>query len=136
MVTESDSSPVDVGRVDSGRPGLGLYCRQVGDDTVAVSVVGELDPATAPQLRAYLVDKTASRPAHLVIDLSAVTFPASPGLGVLIEARDGQEGIHGELHLTGVTANRPVQRVLEVTGLLARFDIHDDEDDLLHRLAQ
>jgi anti-anti-sigma factor len=129
-VAGSDSLPVGSDRSD-----LRLLGRQVGDDVVVVSVAGELDMATVPQLRAYLVDKTVSCPAHLVLDLSAVTFLASQGIAVLIEAGEGLEGIHGELHLTGVTTNRSVQRVLEVTGLLARFDIHDDEDDLLRRLV-
>jgi anti-sigma B factor antagonist len=91
--------------------------------------------ATVSQLCAYLRDKTASHPAHLVLDLGGVAFLASSGVGLLMAARDGQEGIHGELHLTGVAANRAVHHVLEVTGVLARFDIHDDEDDLLRRLA-
>ena len=102
---------------------------------MVVSVAGELNIATVPQLRAYLRDTTASRPAHLVLDLSGVTFLASSGVGLLIAARDGQGGIHGELHLTGVTANRAVHHVLEVVGVLARFAIHDDEDDLLRRLT-
>jgi anti-anti-sigma factor len=114
---------------------LRLLCRQAGDDTVIVSVAGELDMATVPQLRAYLRDKTASRPAHLVLDLSGVTFLAAHGVDLLLAARDGHTGIHGELHLTGVAANRAVHRVLELVGVLARFDIHDDEDDLLRRLA-
>ncbi len=45
-------------------------------------------------------------------------------------------GIHGELHLTGVTTNPRVRRVLQVTGLLAAFDIHDDIENLLCRLAR
>ncbi len=119
-----------------GGPSLDLRCRQVGGDVVVVSVGGELDLATAPQLRDYLVDNTASRPAHLVLDLSAVTFLASRGISLLIEARNGSDGIHGELHLTGATTNPRVHRVLHITGLLAEFDIHDDADDLLHRLTR
>jgi len=29
-----------------------------------------------------------------------------------------------------------VRRVLEMTGVLVQFDIHDDEDDLLRRLSR
>ena len=72
-MNEPESAPVDSGRAD-----LRLLCREVGDDTVVVSVAGELDMATVPQLGAYLRDTTASRPAHLVLDLSAVTFLAPP----------------------------------------------------------
>jgi anti-sigma B factor antagonist len=126
----------DLRHIDFDRSGLRLLCRQVGDHTVVVSVTGELDMATVPQLGAYLRDKTASHPAHLVLDLSGVAFLASSGVGLLMAAHDGQDGVHGELHLTGVAANRAVYHVMEVAGVLARFDIHDDEDDLLRRLAR
>jgi anti-anti-sigma factor len=129
-VIEPELPPIGPGRSD-----LRLRCRKVGDDTVVVSVAGELDVATVPQLGAYLRATTASHPTHLVLDLSGVTFLASAGVGLLMAAHDGQQGIHGQLHLTGVAAKRAVHHVLEVLGVLARFDIHDDEDDLLRRLA-
>jgi anti-sigma B factor antagonist len=118
-----------------GGPELDLSCRQAANDVIAVAVVGEPDTGTAPQLRAYLAEKTARRPTHVVLDLSGVTFLASHGIALLTEAREGRDGIHGELHLTGVTANRSVERVLDLMGLTPRFDIHDDEDELLRRLA-
>ncbi len=130
-MTAWDSPPVG-----SGGPDLDLRCRQIGDDVIAVSVAGDLDLATAPQLHDYLVDNTASRPAHLVLDLTEVTFLASRGISVLIQAHNRSDGIHGQLHLTGVTTNPRVQRVLQIAGLLDTFDIHDDADDLLHRLAR
>src|SRR5215212_5144831 len=111
LVTEWDSPPVGFGGSD-----LRLRCRRIGDDVVVVSVAGELDLATVPQLRAYLMHSTASRPAHLVVDLSAVTFLAARGIGVLMDVRDGRNGVHGQLHLTGVTTNPPVRHVLQMLG--------------------
>ncbi len=129
-MTARDPAPVD-----PGDPDLDLRCRQI-DDVIVVFVAGELDLATAPQLLAYLVDKTAYRPAHLVLDLGGVTFLASRGISLLIEVHGGRDGVHGDLHLTGVTTNPRVRRVLEVTGVLGVLDIHDDADDLLHRLTR
>jgi len=120
---------------DCGTPHLELSCRQLGDDVFVIAVAGELDMATAPQLRAYLMDKTAPRPSHVVLNLAGVTFLASHGLGVLIDARDGHADIHGELHLTGVTPKRQVARTLDLTGLTPLFDIHDDEAELLRQLT-
>ncbi len=130
-MTAWDSPPVG-----SGEPNLDLRCQQIGDNVIVVSAAGELDLATAPQLHAYLVDNTVSRPTHLVLDLSGVTFLASHGINLLIQARRGRDGIHGELHLTGVTTDPRVRRVLEVTGVLEMFDIHDDADELLRRLMR
>jgi anti-anti-sigma factor len=112
-----------------------LSCCEVGDDVVVVALVGELDMGTTPRARSYLQEKTAARPRHLVLDLSGVAFMSAGGLRLLIDALRGRDGIHGELHLTGVTANRPVERVLDLTGLAPLFDIHDDQDELFGELA-
>ena len=103
---------------------------------IVIDVIGELDLATAPQLQAYLVEKTAPRPVHVVLDLRGVTFLAAYGLGLLVVARQGGDGIHGELHLTGVTSSRAVKRALDLSGLSALFDMHDNEDALLPELTR
>jgi anti-sigma B factor antagonist len=119
-----------------GGPGLELTCRQVGDDVVVIAIAGELDVFTVPQARAYLQDKTAARPCHVVLDLAGVRFMGSHGVSLLVDARDEREGLHGQLHLTGVSENRPVQRTLDVTGLTSLFDIQVDQDQLLRTLSR
>jgi anti-anti-sigma factor len=99
-------------------------------------MTGELDMVTAPQARAYLQDKTAARPRHVVLDLAGVRFMGSHGVSLLVDAREEREGLHGQLHLTGVWENRSVQRVLDVTGLTPLLDVHDDQDQLLRALAR
>jgi anti-anti-sigma factor len=108
---------------------------EVGDDVVVVALVGELDMVTTPRARSYLQEKTAGLPRHLVLDLSGVAFMSAGGLRLLVDALRSRDGIHGELHLTGVIANRPVERVLDLTGLAPLFDIHDDQDELFGELA-
>lgn len=119
-----------------GGPGLELTCRQVGDDVLVITVAGDLDMATAAQARAYLQDRTAARPRHLVLDLTGVEFMGSHGVSLLVDAHEGRDGIHGRLHLTGVSSNRPVERALDVTGLTPLLDIHDDQDRLVRALTR
>jgi len=95
---------------------------------------GELDMATAPFLADYLRSETAVRPADLVLDLSRVTLLAAAGLALIIRALHNESGIQGRLHLTGVTGNRPVERVLRLTGLTSVLDVHDDLSTLLDAL--
>jgi hypothetical protein len=47
---------------------------------------------------------------------------------------NNDRGIHGRLHLVGVSGNRPVERALQVTGLLPVVDVHDDVQALLDAL--
>jgi len=114
---------------------LELTCRQVGDGVLVIAFVGELDLATAPQARAYLQDKTAARPGHVVLDLARVEFMSSHGVRLLLDAHEGCDDIHGRLHVTGVSSNPPVKRVLDLTGLTLLLDIHDDQDRLLRELV-
>ena len=117
-------------------PGLQMTCRQVGDAVIVIAVGGELDLATVPQVRAYLQDKTANRPSHVVLDLAGVGFMSSHGVSLLIDTHEGRDGLHGRLHLTGVAGNWVVTRMLDLTGLALVLDIHDDQDQLIRDLTR
>src|SRR4051794_39863711 len=114
--------------------GFAIGARAVGAYAVLVEILGELDVQTVPQARAFLAQATAAAPQHLILDLAGVRFLASAGIGLLIAAQSGQDGINGRLHLLGVTGNHPVERPLALVGLLGRFDIALDLDALLATL--
>jgi anti-sigma B factor antagonist len=81
---------------------------------VTVSVRGELDAATAPDLAVVCHSVHADGARDLVIDLTDTSFLDSSGLRVLIDAhRLFSEG--GNLALAH--ASEPVRRLLEITGL-------------------
>lgn len=101
-----------------------------------VHLAGELDIATAPVLADYLREQTARRPAELVLDLGAVTLLAAAGLALILSAARNDSGIHGRMHLTGVTSNRPVERVLHITGLRPLLPVHDNLQALLDTLQR
>jgi anti-anti-sigma factor len=84
--------------------------------TVVVAVRGELDIATAPELRAALAS-VDGRASQLVFDLHAVDFMDSSGISVLLAARVGDELIRLRAPSEAVT------RLLDVTGLTEVFGI-------------
>ena len=59
----------------------------LADGAVVVEVHGELDIATAPQLREHLMAVIDRRPDLLVVDLEGVDFLDSVTLAVLLHAR-------------------------------------------------
>src|SRR3954454_5285782 len=66
-------------------PAFAITTTNLGD-TIALSVAGELDASTAPQLQAaILAVNTDCR--QLVVDLSELTFIDSIGLGILLGAK-------------------------------------------------
>lgn len=115
----------------SARSPLVLSARRAGDALV-VSVAGELDAATTPELEAQLDRHRLPAPRHLVLDLTGITFASSAGVNLLVEIADVPA--HGPaLHLAG-TQNRVVSRLLEITGLTGVFCLHPSVEDALAEL--
>jgi len=56
------------------------------DGAAVVAVRGTVDALTAPQLEEAIAAAAAAAPAAIVVDLVAVDFLASSGMGVLVAA--------------------------------------------------
>jgi anti-sigma B factor antagonist len=81
---------------------------------VLITVAGEIDIATAPQLRDRLAALAASG-RRLVVDLAQVSFLGAAGLDVLAAAARQARARGGGL---GVVSPRPlVRRLFAITGL-------------------
>jgi anti-sigma B factor antagonist len=103
---------------------MDIVLRQLNDGDVPVlSVAGEVDLATAPQMRDALVRLAADHPgANVVIDLDGVTLLDSVGLGLLIGGLRRMRGTGGDVALVCTTP-----RLIELLALcrLDRvFEIH------------
>ena len=91
---------------------------------------GDLDIATAPELRECLV-KVIDEGLRIVIDLEAVDFLDSAGLGILVGGLKRARTRGGELEL--VCSSHDVLKPLEITGLDRVFTIHPGRDAALGR---
>jgi anti-sigma B factor antagonist len=93
--------------------------REVDDQTCVVVLQGDLDLATAPQLKLTLVELLGKGYGRYVLDLSGLAHMDSMGLGVLV-------GFHRRLDdnaRLALACVPPKQRkLLELTGLDTRFD--------------
>ncbi|MCU1498892.1 MAG: anti-sigma factor antagonist [Acidimicrobiales bacterium] len=83
--------------------------------SATISLTGELDPATAPELEEAIEAVLAEGTTRLVLDLGRLTFLDSSGLRVFVTARQALGERDGELVLRGPSAN--TQRLLDITGL-------------------
>lgn len=99
---------------------LRLDASERGDWTV-LHVGGEIDVATAPMLRERLLRLVADGRNHLVVDLEAVDFIDSTGLGVLIGALKRVRINDGDLRL--VCSDQRVRKIFDITGLDKVFQI-------------
>jgi anti-sigma B factor antagonist len=104
---------------------LGIDVTDRGDWAV-LAVRGEIDVATAPQLREQLLELVSAGHKQIVVDLAGVDFLDSTGLGVLVGGLKRVRSNDGELALA--CPQPRVLRVFEITGLTQVFPIHDDLD--------
>jgi anti-sigma B factor antagonist len=102
--------------------------------THVVTVRGEIDLYTAPDLRERINDAIDAGKVHVVVDLTGTTFIDSTTLGVLIGAikrlrvRDG--------NLVIACADPAILRVFEITGLNQVVGIKPSLDEALDAAAQ
>jgi anti-sigma B factor antagonist len=84
------------------------------DGITVVSVAGEVDLATAPDLQAALDTALTEDPAALVVDLSEVTFLGSVGLQLLVSTQQRlRQGARFAVAADGAATSRPIH----LTGL-------------------
>jgi anti-sigma B factor antagonist len=91
------------------------------DGIPVVSVSGEIDLATAQQLRVSLLDRLGTESCTIVVDLGRTTFVDSAGLGVLVSTLKRCRELGGELLLVGVGPR--LVKLLTITGLHGTFRI-------------
>lgn len=83
---------------------------------LTVTISGEIDIATCRAMREALA--TGPGPAHLEVDMSAVTFIDASGIGVLLAARRQAVDAGGSLSLRA-----PSWAVRRVTGVLGLDEV-------------
>ena len=93
------------------------------DGIPVLSIQGEIDVSTAPELRDRLLSVAHGGHSKAVVDLRGVTFLDSTALGVLVSALKRFRSGDGDLRL--VVTGRSVTKVLEITGLVDVFSIFD-----------
>jgi anti-sigma B factor antagonist len=92
--------------------------------TVVITVCGELDLATAPELREACAQAVKGSADTVRVDLGGLTFLDSSGISVLVETHRDLEAREATLVLHQVGDR--TKRVLEVAGL-SEFFTHSDQ---------
>lgn len=107
---------------------LSLATHEV-DGTTIVTVGGEIDVYTAPKLRDKITELVGGGAYRLVVDLEAVEFLDSTGLGVLVGGLKKVRAHDGSLRL--VCTQDRLLKIFRITGLAKVFDIHASADEAL-----
>ena len=99
-----------------------------GSDRYVITVSGEVDLATSPELDTAIITAIESGTASLAIDLTDVSFMDSSGLGVIVRGLKRCREADKDLDL--VITNERVLKVFGITGLDQVIPIHDSIEDI------
>lgn len=99
---------------------FGVIRHELDDRTTLISVEGELDLSSAPQLKWMLLDSLEAGRDQLVLDLSRSTFMDSTALGVLIGVNRSL-GVDGRMAIA--CSRTDVLHIFELSGLDSAFAI-------------
>ena len=115
-----EQPPSGAAGADLLRTGFHIEADAAGGDVV-LRLQGELDMATAAELRQALTTIQASESSAVTVDLAGLSFIDSTGIGVLLGGfrRAQDQGCGFSLRLP----SRPVMKALRLTGVDRMLDI-------------
>lgn len=99
-----------------------------------LGVVGELDQATVPDLRARIGEAIGTGDGSILIDLSRCDFIDSTGISLLVEAQRKIDGLEAR-RLVVCCPGAEVRRLLDLTGVGALLGVFDGRDKALDEVA-
>ncbi len=107
---------------------LTMQLRRVGGWTV-VSVEGELDLYSAPQLREAVTAAVQDGADHIVLDLTGVPFMDSSGLGVVVACLKHLRETGGELSVVTPPSSPPDEAAVAHRASIAPIPTHATVDE-------
>ena len=96
-----------------------------------LTVAGDIDMMTAPQLQERVDAVLSRRPSAVVIDLSQVEFLGSAGIGVLVQVHNSDRDMSFAVVAHGPATSRP----LHLLGLDKMFPIYPTVADAINGMG-
>lgn len=98
------------------------------------TVSGELDAYTAPDLRDALDEELAGGKSWVVMDLTALTYLDSTGLGILVGTAKKCRQAEGDLAIACARPN--LLKIFEISGTKEILNVVDSVEAAMERLAE
>lgn len=103
------------------------------DGLVTLTVAGELDQGTAPELRGALAEVLGGGTHGVLVDLSQCGFIDSTGLSLLVEAK--RRLADDQRPFAVCCPDADVRRLLELTGIDRAVGLYDSRADAVAALG-
>ncbi|MGI8461403.1 MAG: STAS domain-containing protein [Solirubrobacterales bacterium] len=105
---------------------------ETNEDVLTLTIEGELDLATAPQVREPLEAAISEGTRRVVIDMLGCGFIDSTGLGVLLRSA---KQLDGEGGMAIVCVDEQITRLLELTMIDRTIPVFATRDDAVAHLT-
>ena len=102
------------------------------DQAVVLTVSGEVDMLSSPQLAEAIETARATRPAALIVDLSKVNFLASAGMTVLVTA---QAEVEPPTRFAVVANGSATSRPIKLMGIDTVLSLYSTLDGALSSIS-
>lgn len=114
-------------QLSQGSPAVCAVARRSSGEATILALSGIVDMAAAPMVADHVKAVLRERPSMLIVDLTEVTFLASAGMSVLMEAhyRCGELGLTFRVVARGSVTLRPMH-LLGIDNLLHLYPTVDD----------
>lgn len=109
-----------------------IETEQVADARHVISLTGEVDLYTAPELKQQLLDVIGNGAKDVIVDFTNTTFIDSTTLGVLVGGVKRLRPNGGRLSI--VCSDRNITKIFEITGLDRVFIIYPTRAEALEKL--
>jgi anti-sigma B factor antagonist len=107
-----------------------LTTTEIGNEEVVVTLHGDADLYTAPELKAELIRVIERGATRVVVDLTTATFIDSTTLGVLLGALKRLRPAGGELSIVCPDPN--IRKIFQITLLDRVFSIFETRENALY----
>ncbi|MCV7378056.1 anti-anti-sigma factor [Mycobacterium alsense] len=118
---------------DSAEPAPFEIAKRQVDGAMVLSVSGEVDMLSAPQLDEAIRSALADGPAALIVDLTKVDFLASAGMTILVTA---QAEVAPPTRFAVVANGPATSRPIKLTGLDGVLSMYSTLDTALSRVTK
>src|ERR671931_1334111 len=109
-----------------------IQTEEVGHARHVISLTGEVDLYTAPELKEQLLELIANGARDVIVDFTGTTFIDSTTLGVLVGGVKRLRPKGGRLAI--VCSDRNITKIFEITGLDRVFTIYPTRAEALEKL--
>ena len=103
-----------------------MFSSESHGDVTVVCIESDLDTTRSQKAKEFLVQEIDEGRVQLVIDLSAVAFVDSSGLGALVSALKTVRPLGGDVRICGATPE--VRTIFDLTRLSRAFTMFSDRE--------